>query len=453
MDSRRSRRFFPGTLAPAWAACVAAAFVAAFSPAAFASEMRRTAVVKAVEQARPSVVNIQGQKTLAANDAQLAGGDSSRRVNGMGTGVVIDERGYILTNLHVVEGVRHIQVTLADRRSYIATLVVGDAKTDLAIIKIPVTEPLPVINIGGSHDLMTGEPVIAVGNAFGYEHTVTRGIISALHRSVQISDTQKYDDLIQTDASINPGNSGGPLLNIDGEMIALNVAVRIGAQGIGFAIPVDQVMEIAARMLAAERLSNVRHGVTGETRVAEESRSFVVAAVAENSPAAKGGLKEGDILSTIGKTKIERALDLERAFLNRTDGEEIPVTVTRDGQPLTLNFVIHSDSSSSLAATDRTWTVLGLRLEPVPTAEFARLSSRYRGGLRVTAVRPESPAATRGILRGDIVVGMHIWETTSLDNVTYILGRGDFDQFEPLKFYILRGQETLYGHLPVSHRR
>ena len=172
----------------------------------------------------------------------------------MGTGTIIDERGYILTNYHVVSDVRRIEVTLDDGRGCMAELVAYDAAADLAVIKIPATKPLPVIRIGTSADLMEGESVIALGNAFGYEQTVTRGIISALGRDVQVSDTQSYDDLIQTDASINPGNSGGPLLNIDGEMIGVNVAVRAGAQGIGFAIPIDSALNVAAKLLNVQRL-------------------------------------------------------------------------------------------------------------------------------------------------------------------------------------------------------
>ena len=142
--------------------------------------------------------------------------------------MLIDSRGYIVTNHHVVDGVREILVTMADGQRHVAKLVARDMETDLAIIKIDAPAPLPVIPIGTSSDLMAGETVIAVGNAYGYEHTVTRGIVSALHRAVQVSDAQFYDDLIQTDASINPGNSGGPLLNIDGDMIGINVAVRAG---------------------------------------------------------------------------------------------------------------------------------------------------------------------------------------------------------------------------------
>ena len=228
-----------------------------------ASSLRHSAIVKAVAAARPSVVNIQGHKTLPASPS-AGDTDNPREVNGMGTGVVLDPRGYVLTNHHVVEGVREIKVTLFDGQSLIARLVAHDPVTDLAIIKVPLERPLPLIPIGTSRDLMEGEEVIAVGNAYGYEHTVTRGIISALHRTVQVTDTQTYADLIQTDASINPGNSGGPLLNIDGEMIGVNVAVRVGAQGIGFAIPVDKATEVAARLLSAERRGGLWHGIVVE---------------------------------------------------------------------------------------------------------------------------------------------------------------------------------------------
>ena len=193
---------------------------------ATASDQRMTPIVKAVQNAKPAVVSIRGEKTVLPGPQS---GDAPRRVNGMGTGVVIDPRGYILTNFHVVDGVREIQVTTSEGKKYVASTVAHDAETDLALIKIIPGEKMNVIALGTSSDLMQGETVIAVGNAFGYDDTVTRGIVSALHRAVQINDAQFYDDLIQTDASINPGNSGGPLLNIDGEMIGVNVAVRAGA--------------------------------------------------------------------------------------------------------------------------------------------------------------------------------------------------------------------------------
>ena len=235
------------------------------------SSLRRSAIVQAVSAAGPSVVSIHGRKTLPAEYEADGTADASHQVNGMGTGIVIDERGYIITNYHVVEGVKRIRATLADGTTAVAELVANDPETDLAIIKIPEEKEFPVIRLGTSTDVMPGETVVAVGNAYGYEHTVTQGIISALHRTVQVSDYQKYADLIQTDASINPGNSGGPLLNIDGDMIGINVAVRVGAQGIGFAIPVDEAMEVAANLLSCERVGQVTYGAQLKTDYADRS--------------------------------------------------------------------------------------------------------------------------------------------------------------------------------------
>ncbi len=252
-----------------------------------ASSLRRTAIVEAVSKARLSVVNIHGRKTVPVEYESRTTSDGGSQVNGMGTGIVIDERGYIITNYHVVEGVSRIRVTMADESTAVAELIANDPKTDLAIIKIAADTPLTVIPVGTSEDLMPGETVIAVGNAYGYEHTVTQGIISALHRTVQVSDYQKYKDLIQTDASINPGNSGGPLLNIDGEMIGINVAVRVGAQGIGFAIPINEAMEVAAELIASERQAQVAHGATIKTEYDLHDSDTVIQSVRNGSPADK----------------------------------------------------------------------------------------------------------------------------------------------------------------------
>ncbi|MBW3597232.1 MAG: trypsin-like peptidase domain-containing protein [Planctomycetes bacterium] len=428
-----------------WASLVAA-------KPADASELRRTPIVQAVAKAAPSVVNIHGRKTVPTPDVNF-GADAGRQVNGMGTGVVIDERGYIVTNYHVVDGVRQIQVTLADESTVIGRLIEHDPRTDLAIIKIDSDEPLPVIRVGSSHDLMPGEPVVAVGNAYGYSHTVSRGIISALHRTVQVSDEQKYQDLIQTDAAINPGNSGGPLLNIDGEMIGINVAVRVGAQGIGFAIPVDEAMQVAGALMSIEKRERLRHGIEGESVRMGESFQFFARTIRPGSPGEKAGLKPGDQVLSLADRDIERLLDIERTCLGRKAGDELALTVLREGQEVPLRLTLAESPAQALTSEEQIWSYFGLRLEPMPVEEFQQLKTRYRGGLRVTAVRPGSPGDAEGIRRSDVLVGMHIWETVALDNVRYILNRPDFAQLRPLKFYIVRGQETLYGHLQVSLQR
>ncbi len=437
-------------------ATLALALAAAVPDASHAdgSELRNSPIVKAVNAAAPSVVNIHGRKTVRAENASLGTGDTVRQVNGMGTGIVIDPRGYIITNYHVVEGVSNIQVTLHDERAAVARLVAHDPKTDLAIIKIDSKDKLPVIRFGTSCDLMRGEPVIAVGNAYGYEHTVTRGIISALHRSVQVSDEQKYNDLIQTDASINPGNSGGPLMNIDGQVIGINVAVRVGAQGIGFAIPIDEALDVAARLMSIERLDQATHGIVGKTVCQPDERTFVVTSVKNDSPASKTGLQAGDTITKIGDRTIERALDVELALLGTKADEEVAIEVLREGQPVESTLAVSRVNRSQLkpALADRVWTALGLRLAPMDETAFKELGTRYRGGLSVVAVREGGPAAQQGIKRGDVLVGMHVWETISLENVAYILEREDLAKFDPMTFYIVRGSDTLYGQLRVAGR-
>lgn len=434
-----------------WAVLLCCLFLA--GPLAGAAEEpageRASPIVKAVKKARPAVVNIRGEKTLGQPDSESGPVEGARRVNGMGTGVAIDPRGYILTNHHVVDGVREIQVTLADGNRHVARLVARDSDTDLAIIKIDPPAPMAVITAGRSDGLMPGETVIAVGNAYGYEHTVTRGIISALHRAVQVSDAQYYEDLIQTDASINPGNSGGPLLNEDGEMIGINVAVRAGAQGIGFAIPVDKALTVAADLIAAHAGKDAWHGVTLARQTPAEGKGLLVESIEDDSPAAKAGLRAGDVITAVGTAKTERPIDFFRALLEQKPGDTLQFAVRRGAESKDLAVTLAANPKASGPAGP-VWDTLGLELKPVPDETFKKqFKTRYRGGLAVVSVRPGGPGAEQGIRPGDVLVGMHIWETISLDNVSYVLNRPDLASLTPVKFFILRGSETLYGYMPV----
>ena len=415
------------------------AALVAISSFARAEDLRRTAIVRAIETSRDSVVNIHGEKFVPDSDDDT----EERRVNGMGTGVVIDARGYAVTNFHVVDGVREIEVTLASGRTVAARLISHDRRTDLAVIKIDTVDPLPVIQLGTSDDLLTGETVLALGNAFGYEHTVTRGIISALHRNVDVSPTQRYEDLIQTDASINPGNSGGPLLNINGEMIGINVAVRAGAQGIGFAIPVDSVLRIVTGLLSVERIDHTWHGIVCRTC----GTGAVIESVHRQSPAETIGMRAGDIILRVGDRNVTSQLDIERALLGHKAGEVVAVTVTREGGEENLSLALAKAKQQKISASERSWEQLGLRLAPAVSSTVQQLQPRYHGGLLVQEVRFGSPASDKGIRPGDILVGLHIWETVKPDNVSYILDQIKSDQLETVKFYILRGRDTLFGHL------
>jgi serine protease Do len=443
-----------------WYACRFAALSACLFPAVLqpsaASELRRTPAVQAVAAAQQAVVNIHGQKTVPSDRPESHTTEASRRVNGMGTGVVLDERGYILTNFHVVDGVREIQITLSNRETVVGQLVAYDRQEDLAIVKVEVDRPLSTIPIGTSTDLMLAETVIAIGNAYGYEHTVTQGIVSSLHRDVQVSESQAYEDLIQTSAPINPGNSGGPLLNIDGEMVGINVAVRAGAQNIAFAIPVDRAITTATRLLSAERLNRTWHGIVVEES-GVSSEGVIVRRVEPGSPAESIGIEPGDAIRRIGDLEIGRALDIERAFLGLAEGERTRVGIVRNGDLKTLDLTIaaHVSGAAAPALTpvqQKTWDVFGMSLEPIAAKDFARRDTPYNGGLKVMDIRAGGPAERQGIRPGDILVGMHGWETASENDIKYIVSLPRLGEMGPLKFYILRGADTLYGHLNIPRR-
>ena len=298
-----------------------------------ASETRRTAIVEAVDKVHESVVSISSEKKAESHSRWPFSPEENQRprVSGMGSGVLIDRRGYILTNHHVVDKVQGIMVQLFDGTTCPARLLQFDAVMDLAVLKIEPPRPLTAIEIGTSSDLMVGETVITIGNAFGYENTVSVGIISALHRDVTLSDDQVYRNLIQTDACINPGNSGGPLINIEGQLIGINVAVRAGAQGIGFALPIDDVKRVAAELVSTRRLSATWHGVVAVEQRRGASRGVVVAEVQPGSPAESAGLRPGDELVRVGDVTVASTLDVERGLLDARPGRPANVTIRRGG--------------------------------------------------------------------------------------------------------------------------
>jgi serine protease Do len=454
------------TLGMAALLCAAIGF---FASAAFPGKLRaapvnprRTAVVDVVERVRSAVVNIHSERTVRGVTAEdlFAHAPSQNRVNGMGTGIIIDPRGYIITNQHVVDDVSVIRVHLSDSSTHSARVLTRDLESDLALLKIDIGRPLPTIPLGTSSDVMVGETVIAIGNAYGYENSVTVGVVSAIKRDVTLNKEISYKSLIQTDASINPGNSGGPLLNINGELIGVNVAIRAGAQGIGFAIPVDSAIRVAAEMLSVRKRNGTWHGLvcrdvvkpadakesTTQTSVSKSQggelpallRSLIVERAEPGSPAVRAGVQVGDVLIQVGDLRVACGLDLERALLDRAAGDKVPVLVSRKGEDQRLELVLQAVDKPAPQPSDLVWRKLGIRLNAVHAELVSRNNSKLHGGLAVVDMNPDGAAAKAGIQRGDILVGLHEWETVNVDNVAFVLNHPDLPTFNPLRFFILR---------------
>ena len=434
-----------------------------------AASPRETPEVCAVKRTLPSVGNIHTEKSAATNaQNNIFASDKGRKINGMGTGIVVDERGYLVTNYHVIADVDTIRVDFHDKSSYLARRINVDRENDLALIKIDPLHPLKVMPSGTSSDLMLCEKVIAIGNAFGYQSTVTVGYISSLGRDVDANDTQSYRNLIQTDAAINPGNSGGPLVNLAGEVIGINVAIRAQAQKIGFAIPIDDARRAIARLMSVEQLDRTYHGLIYKDVKAGDSRHLVVDGVHPDSPAALAGLKSGDVIVKAGHVEVTDCVDWERAFLGRPVGDKIEVSLKRNEklESVSLSLAAYTGGrvsvNSDVAVTprpvggadeDRYWQQLGLKLSVLPANQKSLVGPKYRGGMRVIDVKTDGPASANGIQKGDVLVGLDKWETLSSDNVSWILNQQltpTADGQVSMKFYVIRGTETRYGYLAVS---
>jgi len=436
------------------------------SSAPAAGSNRNTERTRIVERAERSSVNIHTEKRQKSMDVVFSAGKATK-INGMGTGIVIDERGYIVTNYHVVQDVERLRVTTYAGGDYESRVLAYDSREDLAIIKIDPREKLEVAKFGTSSDLMLGEDVIAIGNAYGYESSVTRGIISHRSRDVEVNEEQSYSNLIQIDAAINPGNSGGPLLNADGEVIGINVAIRAGAQRIGFAIPIDAARKVIARLMNVERHNLTYHGISTTDVKHGPERKLIIESIRADSPANSAGIKVGDVIVQSGDVAVVDGADFERSLFGRTAGTDIPLTVLRDGKPQEIHFQLAELSSSRrqpgqqvvgvspaktnapISSADRCWDLLGVRLEKVESG-FPIPNQPYRGGMKVSEVRSSGPAEANGIRPGDILVGLHIWETVSNDNIEYVLNHPQLQTLGPLKFYIVRNGETLFGHFRIT---
>jgi len=399
-----------------------AALVAALAGAlcVFAQEEadRRSPVVQAVQKAAPAVVIVSTEMrvenpfhgsflrsflgSLFEKDQDEESGEEF-----LGSGILVDVRGYVLTNEHVVLRASRINVTLPDKRKLAAEVVGTDPSSDLAVLELEGGAGFPVLALGRSSDLMAGETVIAVGNTPDLGSTVTTGVVSAVKRSVKVGD-RRYNDFIQTDASINSSNSGGPLLNIKGEVIGVNTAIQSPAQGVGFAIPADRARKVYEDLI---RYGEVRLAWLGldvrsvDVETMADGIQFPAGAAVRRaypgSPADKAGLAAGDVIVRLGGLVVSNHEDFDAAVSRLKTGDTVAINYSRGGaqRVAVLTASEFPPALSELFLDDQ----IGIEVTDIPPALRAQTQVLPRDGVIVTRVRARSPAAATGLEEGDVI--------------------------------------------------
>ncbi len=400
---------------------------------------RRTPIVIAVEKVGPAVANISTERLISQRHVDPFFGSRSELFDQffndffgqsqkqmverpLGSGVIIDEDGYIVTNEHVVSRASKIKVRLSDGRDFEATMISSDPISDLAVLKINSPTPLPYVKMGISKDLMIGETVIALGNPFGLESSITTGVLSAKNRTLTFASEYgdiKYDGLIQTDALINPGNSGGPLINIDGELIGINAAIVNQAQGIGFAIPVDKVRQTLVKLFNFRELNKIWFGVQVEEHD-DVSRGIKVSSVEPGSPADKAQIKIGDYITKIDSKEIQDILDFEKYILKKNAGDKLYITINRGRHEFKVDVKLEKAPLPSIEklALEK----LGLFVQDL-TPQLAKQLNLWwlKSGVLIAGVQKNSPAAEIGIKEGHVLVYVGQYRINNIEELGALL--------------------------------
>ena len=425
------------------------------------------------EKLKPAVVNISTTKTVRSGGMQMFrepfgqgspfehffGDDFFRRFFGdiperqfeqksLGSGFIISEDGYIFTNSHVVEKADEILVKLSDEKEYKAKVVGTDQNIDIALLKIEPEERLPVVTLGDSSSLRVGDWVVAIGNPFGLNQTVTAGIVSAKGRVIGAGP---YDDFIQTDASINPGNSGGPLFNLAGEVVGINTAIVAQGQGIGFAIPVNMARDVVEDLKTRGKVVRGWLGVSIQDISEDIAKNLnlksregaLVADVFEGDPADKAGLKTGDVIVGVDGEKIEDTHDLLQKIARMRVGQKTSVQVLRNGKEMTFSITVSErPDQERLIARGKTSQYLGMTVQEI-TPEIARhFGLRSTEGVVVSAVEPDSPAGKAGIEAEDVILQVNRTGIKDLQDYNEVMGKAA--DKESVLLLIKRGSAQYY---------
>ena len=374
----------------------------------------------------------------------------------LGSGFLIDQDGFILTNNHVVEKADEIKVRLSDKREFIATIVGRDVKTDLALIRIDADTPLKPLPFGNSDKLEVGDWVVAIGNPFGLGNSITAGIVSAKYRQIGAG---AYDNFIQTDAPINPGNSGGPLLNTAGEVIGINTAIFSqsgGSVGIGFAIPVNMARDILPQLKSGKvvrgwlgvMIQKITPELMEKLHLREE-KGALVADVSEGGPADEAGIKRGDVIISFGKKEIKAMHDLPYAVASTPVGEKVKVELIRNGKKKIFKVKIGElDEQGEAVLTGQVNPELGMTVEEI-TPQLARnFRLSLAAGVVIVQVEKNTPAAEAGLRPGDIILEIDQVQVRNLEE--YYKKIQDFKGGGTILLLIKRGRSAHYATLRVK---
>lgn len=482
-------------------------------PHSIAPDSLEGMIVNTVEVVSPAVVSISTERTVASfrPSQERSYGDPFENFDeffrrffrspqqprefkqkGLGSGMLINENGYILTNEHLIYQVDEdsIRVTLSDGRTLKAEVVETDVESDIALLKIP-GDNLPVVTLGDSDNLKVGQWAIAIGNPFGYalselnqryEPTVTVGVISARERAMQIggvgAEARVYADLIQTDASINPGNSGGPLVNIYGEVIGINSAILspsgVGSIGIGFAIPINKAKRILDSLVKYGKIEWPWIGIYMQPELTEDlankfgvERGVLVTEVVKSSPAEKAGVKAGDVIQKVNGKDVNSPLDLKNEILKSEIGEEIVLTLVREKEEISIALttgkipeeIVRTEEEKEEKETEKEIkealdkapeeTLLGIKVQSITSESRKKYNlAEDEEGVVVTEVTPAGPATQAGIEPGDVIKEVDRKKITDIDDFKEAM-----QEIEPGEMILLRvrhGVWTMYITIPTN---
>jgi len=369
----------------------------------------------------------------------------------LGSGFIIDQKGLVLTNNHVVENAEKITVKFSDDREFSGKVVGRDPKTDIAVVQISDGKGnFPVAPLGDSRDLQVGEWVVAMGSPFGLDNTLTAGVVSAKGRRIGAGP---YDNFIQTDASINPGNSGGPLVNLRGEVVGINTAIfsRSGGNlGIGFATPIDLAKEILPELIKTGKVTRGWLGVSiqrvtpeiAESLGIDQSRGALVTTVMENSPAAEAGVKTGDVIVEYNGNKITESDQLPILVARTEIGKTVKMTVLRDKKEIPINVKIAELKEQEVVASAPKEDKLGLTVQNITPQLAESLGLKRANGVVITSVQPQSAAGDAGLRRGGVILEVNRKEIANTD--TFEKQVNEAKPGSNILFLVRRGENNLF---------